>query len=75
MKFITVKSDWVTEATNDWLEELITSPDVYVDDVTFGLVPVEITTSTFDLKQTVNDKLWNISISFRYTYDTFRQSR
>jgi hypothetical protein len=72
---ITVKSDWVSEATNDWLEELMTSPDVYVDDVAYGLVPVEITNGSYDLKQEVNDKLWNISISFKYTYDTYRQSR
>ena len=72
---ISIKSDWITEATNDWLKELITSVDVYLDDATYGLVPINIVNSSYDLKQTVTDRLWNLDIQFVYSNDNYSQTR
>lgn len=69
---ITVHSDWVSEDEATWLEELITSPDVYYDDGT-NFFAVNITNTTYERKKTVNDKLINITIEFEYSYNRYRQ--
>jgi hypothetical protein len=70
---ISVLSDWITEDESEWLEELITSPEVYLDDPTHGLVSVNIKDNSYDIKQVATDKLFNLRISFEYGYDRFRQ--
>jgi RNAse (barnase) inhibitor barstar len=69
---ISVQSDWVTEAQMLWLEELMTSPDVLYDDGTY-LIPVNITNSSFERKQEVNEKLFNLTIEYTLSYDRYRQ--
>lgn len=70
---ISVLSDWITEEDSTWLEELITSPEVYLEDETYGLVSVNISNSTYDFKQIATEKLFNLRISFTYGYDRYRQ--
>tara|TARA_R100001244_G_scaffold63542_1_gene52773 strand:- start:8783 stop:10000 length:1218 start_codon:yes stop_codon:yes gene_type:complete len=70
---ISVLSDWITEDESIWLEDLITSPEVYLDDSTYGLVSVNIKDNSYDIKQVATDKLFNLRISFEYGYDRFRQ--
>jgi hypothetical protein len=72
---IKVQSDWVKENTHEWLFELISSPQVYVEDSTYGLVSVNITNNQYDYKQEKTDKLFNIEIEFRYSFDKYRQRR
>lgn len=72
---ITVQSDWITEETNIWLEELITSPDVYLDDAVSGLIAVNINNSSYEFKQEATEKIFNLSIDFSYSYDRTRQRR
>jgi hypothetical protein len=72
---IRVQSDWISESTCDWLSELYTSPQVYVEDSTYGFVAVNILNNTYDFKQEATDKLFNIEIEFRYSYDQYRQRR
>jgi hypothetical protein len=72
---IKVLSDWINEDTSIWLEELITSPEVYLDDLTHGLVAVNILNSNYEIKQTAQDKLFNLEIEFEYAYERFRQRR
>ena len=72
---IMVESDWVTESTLDWLEELVTSPEVYVDDATYGLVAVNISNANHVFKQEVNDKVFNLKLDFKYSYNRFRQRK
>lgn len=69
---ISIQSDWVTEAEMEWLEELITSPDVYLDNGT-ALIPINITNPTFERKKDVNDKLFNLSLEYTLSYDRYRQ--
>ena len=72
---IKVQSDWISESTMTWLEELINSPEVYLDDSTYGLVSVNIMNSSFEFKQSVKDKLFNLEIEFEYSYDRYTQRR
>jgi hypothetical protein len=72
---IIVQSDWVNETTLAWLEELVYSPEVYLDDPTYGFVAVNIMNTSFDKKQTKNEKLFNLSLEFTYGYTRRRQSR
>ena len=55
-----------------WLEELITSPDVYVEK-SGTLVPINITTAKHERKKQVNDKLFNLTLEFTYSYNRYRQ--
>jgi hypothetical protein len=70
---IKVFSDWITEDEMEWLEELITSPVVYLDDATNGLIAVNILNSTHEFKQEIQDKLFNLEIEFEYNYERTRQ--
>lgn len=70
---IKVKSDWLSEDESDWLEELITSPEVYLDDPTHGLVAVNIKNPTYKFKQTAQDKMIMLEIDFEYSYNRYRQ--
>lgn len=71
---ITVHSDWITEDEATWLEQLIYSPDVYLDDSTHNLISINILTDTFRRERQVNTKLINISFSFEYSYNRYRQT-
>jgi len=70
---IKVQSDWVNQATMIWLEELITSPDVYLDHATYGLVAVNINNSNYEIKQDAQEKLFNLTLDFNYSYNKYRQ--
>lgn len=72
---ITANSDWVSEATLIWLEELLTSTEVYIDDSTYGLVAVNITNSGHTFKTEAQDKVFNLKIDFRYSYLRFSQRK
>lgn len=69
---ITLVSDYVTEEESIWLEELFTSPDVYLD--RDGVeIPINITATSYETKQTSVAKLINYTIEFTYSYNRYRQ--
>lgn len=69
---ITLKSDYIDEDTMLWLEELVTSPDVYM--LKNGEeVPIIITNAQFERKKTINDKIFNLSIDIKFSYRRYRQ--
>lgn len=70
---LNIESDWITDAEASWLEELVTSPAVYIDDATNGLIPVVIQNTNYETRQKVNEKLINIKLSLIYSYDNQRQ--
>ena len=71
---VKVVSNWIDENTSTWLEELVTSPVVYLYDSTHGYVSVNITDSKHVRKQWRRDGLFNIELSFTYGYDRYRQT-
>lgn len=70
---ITLVSDYVTEEEGAWLEELFTSPDVLAQISSKTVVPINITATSFETKQTAVAKLINYTIEFTYSYNRYRQ--
>lgn len=71
---ITINSDWITESESIWLEQLVTSPDVYIYDGS-NLVSVNITDSSYQTKYEASQQLFNLVISFTYSQNRKRQRR
>lgn len=71
---ITINSDWITEAESAWLEQLVTSPDVYIYDGS-NLVAVNITNANYETKYVASQQLFNLVISFTYSQNRKRQRR
>ncbi|RYY51487.1 MAG: hypothetical protein EOO06_00345 [Chitinophagaceae bacterium] len=91
----TVNTDWISEYDYNFLEELITSPEVYridgfgtqsrtqdlsgfkIDQIipTIKVTPITIVDTSFSSKSSLNDKIFNMSITYRIAYDTILQNR
>lgn len=66
---------WITEEQSTWLEELISSPDVYIVNNTTGqLTAVTVTDSNYDYKTLEYDQLFNLTISLEFAHSRYRQS-
>jgi len=70
---ITVNSDWITDAQAGWLDELFTSPAVYLERSDRSLLAINIDTNSFEIQKKANDKVINIQLDFSYAYDRYRQ--
>jgi hypothetical protein len=68
-----LKSDWITESESIWLKELIDSPEIYIDDPVHGLLSVNCSINNYDLKTTLNDKLFILEIDVKYSFNKYRQ--
>jgi hypothetical protein len=69
---VSIQSDWVTQDQLAWLEQLVTSPDVRLDDGLY-LIPINITNTSFEKKKVVNEKLFNLQLEYTLSYDRYRQ--
>lgn len=69
---VKVTSDWLSSGDVEWLEELVTSPDVYVER-DGAAIPVNIITSSFDRQNGEDKKLFNLTLEFKYSYKRQRQ--
>ena len=70
---ITINSDWINDEQAAWLEELFTSPAVYLERADNSLIAVNIQTNNYEIRKKANDKLINIQLSFTYAFDRYRQ--
>jgi len=70
---ITANTDWISEADNKFLKELVTSPVVYAE-IDGVLVPITLQSNKFIFNKTVNKKLFNLTISFKVGGKNYRQS-
>ena len=70
---IKLNSDWIDEDESVWLEELLTSPEIYVDDATHGLIPINIVDTKYAQRKHLTDKVFNLSIDIQYTFNEYRQ--
>ena len=80
---ITLQTDFITEEEAAWLEELFTSPDVFVlqersTDTSSGTIknlvnkyvqPCVVTTSSYTRKTTANDKLKQYTIEIEMSHN------
>ena len=72
---ISINSDWITEAESTLLEELATSPVIYLERSTTDFVAVNITNSNYEIKTFLTDRrMFNVSFDIEYTYSRYRQS-
>lgn len=70
---ILFESDWITETEGTWLEELVHSPVVFIDDVNSGLLPINITKVRHVKRKANVDKIFNLQIEAKYSHNNFRQ--
>lgn len=63
---ITVTSNWLNQNQNDFIQIMLTSPEVYHIDEDGVFRAINITTTSWEEKKRVNDKLINYTISFEY---------
>ena len=67
-----LNSNWITDTEAGWLEQLLTSPDVYME-VGTQLQAVNITDSSYTQKKTVNDQLFNLTVTIEKSFLKQRQ--
>lgn len=65
-------SNWITETQSEWLKDLINSPVVFIYDGT-TLVAVNIDSSSYEVKKSVQDKMINIELDITYSLEIKRQ--
>lgn len=70
---IRLNSDWITESQSTWLEELLTSPDIRMEDSSSNLIPMILLETNYTHRQHKTDKIFNIQISMQYTFINTRQ--
>lgn len=70
---IRLNSDWISEAQSVWLQELLTCPEIYLDDSTPGLTPVNIIDTKYTQRKHATDKIFNLSIEIQFTFSETRQ--
>lgn len=74
---MTITSNWLTETESVWLEELLTSPDVYVlgnssvlnTAATGYKLPIIITDNSYEVKTYLRNQVFNLQLNFKYAYD------
>lgn len=75
----TIQSNWITDNEAKWLEELMTSPEVYIignDDETYYSqpstaykLPIIITQNSYEVKTTMRDKMFNFVLTYKMAYN------
>ena len=63
---VTCTSDWLNQAGVDMVIGMLSSPNVYIQNEDGEYIAVTITTNSYEVKKTVNDKLRNYVITFEY---------
>lgn len=74
---MTITSNWITETESIWLEELLTSPEVYVlgnsstlnTPATGYKLPIIITDTNYEVKTYLRNQVFNLVLNFKYAYD------
>jgi hypothetical protein len=65
-----VSTDWISQGDAEFLKELLTSPDAYVYDEAFQQkLPIIILDTQYQQKTAIDNKLFCITLNFRYSYD------
>jgi hypothetical protein len=67
---MTMVSNWITESDAAWLEELLTSPDVFVLSTTNTTkLPIIVTDNTYEVKTALRNQLFNLTLNYKFAYD------
>ena len=66
-------SDWITEAESNWLLELMSSPEIYLQNGDELIAVAKIKATNYTKKKVVRDKLFKIDVELELGYDNYRQ--
>ena len=78
---IELNANWITENQSKWLEELFTSPEIYIESVINnkgdkGLISVsEIQSNIYPIKTQKADGLFNIDLVLTLSNNNYRQRK
>jgi hypothetical protein len=80
---MTITSNWITEKESMWLEELITSPEVFVlgnsstlnTAATGYKLPIIVTDNSYEVKTYLRNQVFNLQLNFKYAYDLNLQNQ
>ncbi len=79
---IELNANWITEEQSIWLEELFTSPEIYLEEFIddgkgiVNLIAVsEIQSKTYQIKTTKVDKLFNVNVIITLSNNNYRQRK
>jgi hypothetical protein len=68
-KQFVIQTNWISETEAEWLEELMTSPVVYLEESATVLKAVNIIDTSYETKYRQKDKVFNLSLTIELTYD------
>ena len=66
-------SDWITEAESNWLLEMFSSPEIYLQSGNELIAVAKIKATNYVKKKVVRDKLFKIDVELELGYDNYRQ--
>jgi len=74
-EIFTIQSNWITEKEAQWLETLMTSPEVYILDVDDNAptggdykLPIIIQGNNYEVKTTMRDKIFNFVLNYKMAF-------
>jgi len=70
---IKLMSDWITEEESNWLLELMSSPEIYLQEGNELVAVAKIKATNYTKKKVVRDKLFKIDVELELGYDDYRQ--
>ena len=70
---IKLMSDWISEEESNWLLELISSPEIYLQEGNELTAVAKIKATNYTKKKVVRDKLFKIDVELELGYDDYRQ--
>jgi len=80
----TIQSNWITDKEAEWLEELMTSPEVYIignDNETYYSqpstaykLPIVITQNSYEVKTVMRNQMFNFVLTYKMSYNTNLQN-
>jgi hypothetical protein len=63
-----LQSDWLSDAEFSWLQEMVYSPECWIE-LSGALVPVVVQTNTFAIMKRINDRLQAITVDVQVGYE------
>ena len=70
---IKLMSDWISEEDSNWLLELMSSPEIYLQSGDELIAVAKIKATNYTKKKVVREKLFKIEVELEMGYDDYRQ--
>ncbi len=66
-------SDWIDDNTSIWLEEIATSPEVYIINTDGTALPVQPVENSYYRQKMINDRIFNVTYNFTSSWNLNNQ--